>query len=100
MNKHDLLEVGYANKDKSYAVDQGIRRYNEASTNVTTYSTQLQQMARMAQDRIFVPHYTPTLDNKDLVMIASKLATAETMAWNALADLACALQHLGVEVEW
>ena len=97
--KSELLELAVAQQGDT-ATELALKRYNQASAEVVQYAGQLTKAADFASLRIFHPDMTPTLDTSQYVIIATKLATAERMAWEALADIACTLVAAGVEVEW
>lgn len=97
--KNELLELASAQQGDT-VTELALKRYNQASAEMVQYAKQLTSAADFASMRVFHPEMTPTLDTTQYIIIASKLATAERMAWEALVDIACALEAAGVEVEW
>lgn len=97
--KSELLALASAQQGDT-VTELALRRYRIAAFEMVACADQLANAAQAASDRVHLPDRCPMLDTSHYTNIVIKLATAERMAWEALADIACALEAAGVEVEW
>lgn len=97
--KTELLELAFAHQHNA-DIELALSQYNQASAEVMQYAGQLTRAAAFSLLRISDPNMTPVMDTSQYVIVATKLANAERLAWGALASTAIALKSAGVEVEW
>lgn len=100
MNRAEMLELAAANCSGDTVLEKALSRYNRASADMVTHGSVLSSAGRAATERVLNPRMAPMLDTSDYTNLAVKLAVAERQAWEALFDIAVALQEAGHEVEW
>jgi hypothetical protein len=100
MNKAELLELAGANFVHSPVLARAVQRYNNAASEMVVNANSLEAAARAAANRVHTPSMSPMLDTTSYLHAAIALHTAERMAFEALLDIACALEALGHEVRW
>lgn len=100
MTRAEMLELAAANCSGDTVLEKALGRYSRASYDMVEHSSALIVAANAATERVVHPLMAPMLDTSEYTNLAVKLAVAERQAWEALFDIAVALQEAGHEVEW
>jgi hypothetical protein len=100
MDKSELLDLACANATGDTVLEKALQRYNTAAAEMTQQAGWLATQADLALMRVNKPSRSPTLDTSIYTNVAVRLAVAEQAAWQALFDIAVALQDAGHDVNW
>jgi hypothetical protein len=100
MNKSEMLDIARVVASGDTVLERALQRYNAAAADMATQSSWLSVQAGLASARASDPNNAPTLDTDIYTSVAIKLAIAEQATWQALYDIAAALEEAGYDVNW
>jgi hypothetical protein len=95
-----MLELARAVASGDTVLEKALQRYNDAAAEMANHSALLITYAQSAHHRATTPHQSPALNTSYYTDTAIRLAIAEQTAWQALQDIAMALEEAGHDVNW